>query len=226
MGVARALLAMIDFNSQSKLEEPMAESKTNPRSESGTGSGQAVTARDRERLGLRRWEPAPGGLASPLGFIDRMSEEMDRMFDRVFRDFGFPRRSAMSQGVFGTTGREGIWSPRVEAIQKGDRFIVRADLPGLKKDDVQVELTDEALTIHGERQEEHQEEREGYFHSEREYGQFHRTIPLPEGVITESARASFRNGVLEISMQSAPSSVNRGRRIEIKDESQSGEQKK
>jgi HSP20 family protein len=128
--------------------------------------------------------------------------------------------------VFGTTGREGIWSPRVEAIQKGDRFIVRADLPGLKKDDVQVELTDEALTIHGERQEEHQEEREGYFHSEREYGQFHRTIPLPEGVITESARASFRNGVLEISMQSAPSSVNRGRRIEIKDESQSGEQKK
>ncbi len=204
----------------------MAESKTNPRSEGGTGGGQAVAARDRDKRGLQRWEPSAGGLTSPLGFIDRMSEEMDRMFDRVFRDFGFPRRSSMSRGLFGPSSRESIWSPRVEAFQKGDRFIVRAELPGLKKDDVQVELTDEALTIHGERQEEHQEEREGYYHTEREYGEFHRTIPLPEGVITESAQGSFRNGVLEISMQAAPSEAHRGRRIEIRDESESNENKK
>jgi len=205
----------------------MAESKTNPRSDSGTGAGQAVAARDRDKRAIQRWEPLRGGLTSPVGFVDRMSEEMERMFDRVFRDFGFPRRFSTSQGLFGSSAHEGIWSPRVEAVQKGDRFIVRADLPGLKKDDVQVELTDDALTIHGERQEERHEEREGYFHSEREYGQFHRTIPLPEGVITESAQASFRNGVLEISMQAAPSEANRGRRIEIRDDSgKAGEPKK
>jgi len=90
----------------------------------------------------------------------------------------------------------------------------------LKKDDIDVELTDDALTIRGERHDEHQEEREGYYHSEREYGQFHRTIQLPEGVIGESANASFRDGVLEVTMQAAPSEANRGRKLEIKEGSQ------
>ena len=102
---------------------------------------------------------------------------------------------------------------------------MRADLPGLKKEDVQVDVTENAITIHGERREEHQDEREGYFHSEREYGQFYRTIPLPEGVITDSAQASFKNGVLEISMQAPPAEATRGRRIEIKDAGESGGKK-
>jgi HSP20 family protein len=109
-------------------------------------------------------------------------------------------------------------------VQKGDRFTIRAELPGLKKDDVQVELTEEAVTLRGERREEHEEEREGYYHSEREYGQFHRTIPLPEGVIAETAQASFRNGVLEITMQAAPAEASRGRTLEIQDGSE-GENK-
>ena len=113
-----------------------------------------------------------------------------------------------------------MWFPRVEAIQKEDRFLVRADLPGLKKEDINVELTEDAITIHGERREERQDEREGYWRSEREYGEFHRTIPLPEGVISESAEATFRDGVLEITMQCAPEEANRGRRIDIRDASE------
>ncbi len=185
----------------------MAKNENNPRKE----GGQALATHDKPHRSMQRWEPS-GGIG-PFDFIDRMSEEMDRVFDRVFRDFGMPRRSWWrSPGAM--TGREGTWAPRVEAFQKGDRFIVRADLPGLKKEDVQVELTEDAVTIHGERREEHEEEREGYYHSEREYGQFYRTVPLPEGVIGESAQASFKNGVLEISMQAAPSE---GRKLEIKD---------
>jgi HSP20 family protein len=117
-----------------------------------------------------------------------------------------------------------LWAPRIEAFQKNDQYIVRADLPGLKKDEVQVELTDEALTIRGERREQKEEEREGYYHSEREYGQFYRSIPLPEGVITESAKASFNNGVLEISMQ-APPAETRSRRLEIQEASEGGDKK-
>jgi HSP20 family protein len=94
---------------------------------------------------------------------------------------------------------------------------VRAELPGLKKDDIQVELKEDVITIQGSRKEEHEEEREGYYHSEREYGQFYRTIPLPEGVISESAQASFKDGVLEITMQAPPAEATRGRRVEIKD---------
>jgi HSP20 family protein len=154
-----------------------------------------------------------------------MTDEMDHMFNRVFRDFGLAPRLRMPRGLFGSSGRESLWTPRIEAVQKGDRFIVRADLPGLKKEDVQVELAENSLTIRGERHEQHEEERDGYFHSEREYGQFYRTVPLPEGVIAESAQASFRNGVLEVTMQAPPAEATRGRRLEIKDEAQSTDNK-
>ena len=191
----------------------MADVKTS-RQENSKTSGQALTQREREPRAIQRWDPFSGG---PLDWMDRLSEEMDRTFDRVFRDFGSPRRSWLPRGFFGTPAHQGFWSPRVETFQKGDRFVIRAELPGLKKDDVQVELRDDAITIHGERREEQEEKREGYFHTERQYGQFHRTIPLPDGVIGESAQASFRDGVLEVSMQAAPAEANRGRRVEIKD---------
>jgi HSP20 family protein len=206
-----------------KLEEPMADSKTN-RSDVVKEGGQALARNERDTRGIQRWDPSFGSFASPFEWMDRVSEEMDRAFDRISRDFGFSRRSWPSH-PFGSSARQGLWSPRIEAFQKEDRFVVRAELPGLKKDDVQVELTGDALTIHGERREEHEEKREGYYHSEREYGEFRRTVPLPEGVITESARASFHDGVLEVSMQAAPSEANRGRRLEIKDASE-GSQKK
>jgi HSP20 family protein len=198
----------------------MAESKTN-RPDTGKETGQALSRQDRDRSALQRRQSEGGWLSSPFALMDRMTDEMDYMFDRVFRDFGLAPRARMSRGLFGSSARDSSWAPRIEAVQKGDRFIVRADLPGLKKDDVQVELAENALTIRGERHEQHEEERDGYFHSEREYGQFYRSVPLPEGVIAESAQASFRNGVLEVTMQAPPAEATRGRRLEIKDESQS-----
>jgi HSP20 family protein len=202
----------------------MADTKAHP-TETKRESEQTLAARERDRGSIRRWEPEFGRGTSPFEFFDRIFDEMDRRWGRLTRDFGFPQRSWLSGGPWSSGGRETLWAPRIEAFQKGDRFIVRAELPGLKKDDIEVELTDDALTVHGERREEHQEEREGYYHSERQYGQFHRTIPLPEGVIGESAQASFRDGVLEVSMQAAPSEANRGRRLEIKEGTQQ-EQKK
>jgi HSP20 family protein len=199
----------------------MAETTTNQK-QNQTERGQALSRRDRENRALRRWDPS---FASPFEFMDRMTDEMDRWFDRMSQDLGFPRRSLLSRSGFGSAARQGLWSPRVEAFQKGDKFIVRAELPGLKKDEVNVELTDDSLTIRGERHAEHEEEREGLYHSEREYGEFYRTIPLPEGVINESAQANFRDGVLEVTLQAAPSEANRGRKLEIKDGSQA-EQKK
>jgi len=197
----------------------MAESKTN-RSETAGESGRAIASRERDHSGQQR-RPSGGWLSSPWDVMNRMTDEMDQMFDRVFRDVGsVPRRSWLTHQPFrslGSFGQQTFWSPRVEAFQQGDRFIVRAELPGLKKEDVQVEITDAALTITGERREEQQEEREGYFHTEREYGQFHRSIPLPDGVIAESAQATFKNGVLEIAVQAPPSDATRGRRLDIKD---------
>jgi HSP20 family protein len=201
----------------------MAESKTN-RSESSREPAQAVARQEHEAGSMQRRPAGLGWPGNPFEMMNRMTEEMDRVFDRVFGDFGAPRRSWLTRRPFGSLEREGHWTPHLEAFQQGDRFIVRADLPGLQKDDVKVELNENAITIHGERREEHQEEREGYFHTEREYGQFYRTVPLPEGVIGESAQASFKNGVLEITMQAPPAEATRGRRLEIRDASE-GEKK-
>jgi HSP20 family protein len=201
----------------------MADTKSN-RTENRRETGQALDRPGRERQGIQRWDPSMSSF-SPFEFFDRMTEEVDRTFGRLLRDFGSPRRSLFARGGFGSGQGQNLWAPRIEAFQKGDQFMVRAELPGLKKDDVKVELTEDALTLHGERREEHEEEREGYYHSEREYGQFHRTIPLPEGVISESAKASFRNGVLEITIQAAPAETRGARTVEIQDASE-GDQKK
>jgi HSP20 family protein len=143
--------------------------------------------------------------ASPFQMMRRMSEEMDRMFNR-----------AMGGGL-ATPTAEAMWSPRIEAFQKEDKFVVRAELPGLRKEDVEVDMTDQAITIRGQRKHEHEENRDGFFHSERSYGSFYRSIPLPEGVIGDTAKATFRDGVLEITLQAPPDEVTRGRRVEISD---------
>jgi HSP20 family protein len=95
----------------------------------------------------------------------------------------------------------------------------------MTKDDVKVEVTDDAVTISGERKSEHEEKREGYYRSERSYGSFYRQIPLPEGVDADDANATFRNGVLEITMQAPQRQEQRGgRRLEIKEGTESQQQ--
>jgi HSP20 family protein len=135
-----------------------------------------------------------------------MADEMDRMFD----DFWLTRRGGSS--FWGERGGFG-WAPEVEVSQKNDQLTIKTDLPGLKKDEISVEVSENAVTIQGERKREHEEEREGYYRSERSYGSFYRVIPLPEGAISDQAKAQFRDGVLEISMPAPPAS--KGRRLEI-----------
>jgi HSP20 family protein len=160
--------------------------------------------------GLTRREPFDFGFASPFSSLfQRWNDEMDRMLD----EFGLAR--PWRRGY----AHEGIqaWSPQVEVVQRGNDLVVRADLPGLSKDDVHVDIADNVLTIQGERKQEQHEEKEGFYRNERTYGSFFRSIPLPEGTISDSAKATFKNGVLEIVLQAPPQEVSRGRRLEIKE---------
>jgi HSP20 family protein len=109
----------------------------------------------------------------------------------------------------------GEWAPQIESFQRGDEFVVRADLPGMQQKDITVEIKDDAIVIEGERSNEREERDEGYYSTERSYGRFCRMIPLPEGAIADSAKATFKNGVLEVVLQAPPHEVSRGRRIEI-----------
>ena len=118
-------------------------------------------------------------------------------------------------GRWGWRERMGDWSPAIEAFQRGSDFVVRADVPGMSRQDLQVEIGDDAVTIRGERREDKKEERDGVFWTERSYGSFARVIPLPPGAITDSAKATFNNGVLEIVMPAPSAETRRGRRLDI-----------
>ena len=142
-------------------------------------------------------------------------------FASFWEPFGLSTRGAWPFGP-GRETTQNLWSPQMETFQRGSEFVVRADLPGLNKDDVKIDITDDTLTIEGERREEHEENREGYYRSERSYGSFYRVVPLPEGAITDSAKANFNNGVLEIVVQAPPREVSRGRRLEIAESGEAG----
>ena len=92
------------------------------------------------------------------------------------------------------------WMPAIEAKEEEGKFIVSAELPGLKPEDVKVEVTPEGLVLEGERKTEKKEEREGYYRSERVYGHFYRTVPFPEGVRPEEAKAELKDGLLRVTV--------------------------
>ena len=143
---------------------------------------------------------------SPFSFMRRFSEEMDRLFE----DFSFGGGLTSGRGQLSRN----LWMPQVETFEREGQLVIRADLPGLSKDDVNVEMTDDAITISGERHNENEENREGFYRSERSYGSFYREIPLPEGVNADDAKATFNNGVLEITLN-APQLQSRSRKLEI-----------
>jgi HSP20 family protein len=107
------------------------------------------------------------------------------------------------------------WAPQIDVIQRGNEMVVRADLPGMKPDDLVVEVSEEAITISGERRQELEDDRANLYRFERSYGTFFRAIPLPEGAIVDQAKASFKDGVLEITVPAPSEQVSRGRRLEI-----------
>jgi HSP20 family protein len=149
----------------------------------------------------------------PFAMMRRLSDEMDRLFE----GFGMGRGLFPSLGG-GAQGGEmaSLWSPHVEMCERGNKLVVSADLPGIKREDVNVRVDQDSIVVEGERRQENTSNERGFFRSERSYGRFFRQIPLPEGVNPDSAQATFRDGVLEIEMD-APQQQTKGRRLEIGD---------
>jgi HSP20 family protein len=153
--------------------------------------------------------------AKPIALMRRFSEEMDNLF----ADFGLGRGWGAPLEK-GTNLAQGLWSPQVEVFERGKDIVVRADLPGLTKDDVNVEVADNGITIEGERKHENNKKGEGYYRSERAYGKFYRRLPLPDGVKADDAQATFSNGVLEITMPAVKPEERKSRRLQIAGEGQ------
>ena len=183
-------------------------SGTRQKQEPNTGGRPVARSSVRDRTAPRRQDEDHSS-DGPLSLMRQGLDEMERWFGHWGRAWISP---AVGSGMF---SRVGEWSPAIEAFQRGNEFVVRVDAPGMSHQDVQVEVGDDTVTIHGERRQDRQEERDGMFWTERSYGTFTRTVPLPPGAITDSAKASFSNGVLEVVMQAPSAETRRGRRLDI-----------
>jgi HSP20 family protein len=184
------------------------------------------------RGGITRQQPsspglfaAPPGLlagafmADPFEFMRRMTADLDRVFEET--GFGALEPSGGSTTGRGLTGGLGAgrsttaWVPQVETYQRGNELVLRADLPGVKKEDIHVDVEDGILTISGERQQQNEERQEGFYRREQSYGTFFRALPLPDGVDEDRIKATCENGVLEVTVPVPEQRRRGGKRVEI-----------
>src|SRR5919201_5837027 len=129
-------------------------------------------------MAIVRWEP--------MRELTSLQTDVNRLFNAFFENGGETR------------GRR--WSPAMDLTESEGHLVLKADLPGLSQDDVKIEVTDNVLTISGERRSEQEQRKEGFYRLERAFGSFSRSLTLPEGVDADKIEASFDNGVLEVTI--------------------------
>jgi HSP20 family protein len=133
---------------------------------------------------------------------------MNAEFDRLFG--GWPAFPSLD------LERDLKWMPKIDVVEKDGALVTRVDLPGMNKEDVSVEVNDGCLTLSGERKRESEEKKDDVVvRSEREYGSFYRSVPLPEGIKAEDIKASFTDGVLEVRVPLPPRQEAKATRIKI-----------
>jgi HSP20 family protein len=133
-------------------------------------------------MALVRWDPARE--------LDALQGDMNRLFDSFFG------RREGAANAYGSRR----WIPAMDVVETEDNLVLRADLPGLDRDDIEIEVKEGILTISGERKAQHEDKREGFHRVERSFGRFSRSLELPKGVEADNIDANFERGVLEVRM--------------------------
>ena len=161
----------------------------------GVGTSDWSVLERGNRLGITRWDP--------FGDLVSLQERMNRLFDEALRT-----RSGDEEIPSAT------WRPTVDVYQTDSAIVVKAELPEVDRQDIQINVENNVLTLQGERKLHEEIRKEDYFRMERQYGTFRRSFSLPSYVVRNKIRASFKNGVLTI--QIARMTESESRQIEIK----------
>ncbi len=147
--------------------------------------------------------PVQQETADPVYTLQR---NMDRVFDDFFHNFGMTR--------FGEFGAP--FQPRVDVEEADDKYTVSAELPGLSENEVEVNLTKNVLTLRGEKKHEHEQKTGNYYYTERSYGTFYREIPFDVEVEADQVAATFKNGVLTVTLPKSAKAHQARKRIAVK----------
>ena len=153
------------------------------------------------RMSLVRWNPARE-LATWPSDLFGIQREMNKMFDGVFRGTGDEDYSFSS------------WTPAVDIAEHDDEYLVKVELPGVNKDEVKLTLENNILTIRGEKKQEKETKKENYHRVERSYGSFQRSFTLPAAVKSDKIDASYKDGILKVSLPKAEEA--KPKQIEVK----------
>ncbi len=129
---------------------------------------------------------------SPLKELEEMRKDMDRLFEDFFAPVSRRRRWLKTD--------VGVVVPNIEMYDRKDEIVLKAEIPGVSKEDIDLTITKDSITLKGEVKKEEEIKEEDYYACERSYGSFTRSIALPVEVNSEKAKASFKNGVLEITL--------------------------
>jgi len=140
----------------------------------------------------------------PLRDLLSIQDRMNRLFEQTLS------RSRTEEGISAST-----WAPAVDIYETPETIVMKADLPGLTREDVEIEIRDDTLTIRGERRFAKDVQQENYLRIERAYGAFQRSFTLPTNVRQEQIRASFRDGVLELLLPKAEEAKSKKIAIEV-----------
>ena len=140
----------------------------------------------------------------PFEQIEQLQKDMNRFFD--FAGDFLPEK----------TGSQGLWTPPIDVIEEKDKYIVKADIPGVVKEDIDVSVDHNVLTVSGKKSQEQKVEKEGYLRSERYYGAFQRSISLPAEVDTGKVTAEYKNGTLELTVPKREDAKPKQIKIDVK----------
>lgn len=145
-------------------------------------------------MSLARWEP--------FTELRRMREDMDRLFGSLMPSSALVEMPASMM-------------PAVDVYEKDNNIIVKANLPGLKKEDLNVTATEDSITLSGEFKQEEEVKEEGVYRRERRMGKFYRTLPMPTAIKPDEVKANFKDGVLEITAPKAEEAIAKERKVPI-----------
>jgi len=141
---------------------------------------------------------------------------MDRMFDQFMRGFGFPSFRRMAEPEGWSDSGLNFTAPAIDFSEDEKAYHLTAELPGLSEKDVNLAISDDLLTITGEKRDEREQKDRNYHYSERRFGSFRRAIQLPQHIDRDKIDAKFKNGVLDVTLPKTSDAMRRQRKIEIK----------